>query len=93
MLTGHTGFGQLDDGWLRHLGAEVIGISPAGGYCSVRADGAGIESHFCDIRDADRSLRVRDAQPQIAIHLAAQALVRASYCDPVGTCQQCDGER
>ena len=91
LLTGHTGFkGGWMMIWLRHLGAEVIGISlpPAGeahlfGHALVDA---GIESHFCDIRDADRlSTVVRDAQPEIVIHLAAQALVRASYCDPVGT--------
>lgn len=43
-------------------------------------------SHFADIRDADGvSNIVKKAQPEIILHLAAQALVRPGYKDPLGT--------
>ena len=57
LLTGHTGFkGGWMTIWLRHLGADVLGISlpPADDtnlFDLARVD-AGIESYFCDIRDA-----------------------------------------
>ena len=76
--------------WLRHLGADVLGISlpPADDtnlFDLARVD-TGIESHFCDIRDADQlAAVVRAGQPEIVFHFAAQALVRASYRDPLGT--------
>jgi CDP-glucose 4,6-dehydratase len=43
-------------------------------------------SHIADIRDAD-TLRetLRQADPQVVIHMAAQALVRESYRDPLAT--------
>ena len=44
------------------------------------------DSRFHDIRDAaGLAALVRAAKPQIVLHLAAQALVRASYRDPQGT--------
>ena len=51
---------------------------------------AGVEelttSHLCDIRDASTVADiVRQANPEVVFHLAAQALVRASYRDPLGT--------
>jgi CDP-glucose 4,6-dehydratase len=43
-------------------------------------------SRFHDIRDAAGFAGlVKESQPQIVLHLAAQALVRASYRDPVAT--------
>ena len=91
LLTGHTGFkGGWMTIWLRHLGADVLGVSlpPAGDlnlFDLARVD-AGIESHFCDIRDADQlAALVHAGQPEIVFHFAAQALVRASYSDPLGT--------
>ena len=43
-------------------------------------------SHFCDIRDAQAlAERARESQAEIVFHLAAQALVRASYRDPLAT--------
>ena len=39
-----------------------------------------------DIRDiATMRAALEDAQPDVVIHMAAQALVRESYDDPVGT--------
>jgi CDP-glucose 4,6-dehydratase len=47
---------------------------------------AGGRSIIGDIRDAGRVREVvADAQPQIVIHMAAQALVRESYRDPLAT--------
>ena len=45
-----------------------------------------MDSHIADIRDAAALDKVvQDCQPEIIIHMAAQALVRESYTDPVGT--------
>ncbi|HMP74710.1 MAG TPA: CDP-glucose 4,6-dehydratase [Kiritimatiellia bacterium] len=85
LVTGHTGFkGSWLVLWLRELGASVTGIaldpptSP-----SLFADarcGEGIADHRLDIRDAT-ALRdlLREARPDVVMHLAAQPLVRASY--------------
>lgn len=91
LLTGHTGFkGSWLALWLHRLGGEVTGISlrPATApnlYCLAKIDKL-CESHFCDIRDADRLAGlIKAAQPQIVFHLAAQPLVRASYREPLET--------
>lgn len=45
-----------------------------------------VESHFCDICDADAlAVIIKKACPDIVFHLAAQALVRPSYKDPLST--------
>jgi CDP-glucose 4,6-dehydratase len=95
-LTGHTGFkGAWLWLWLERLGARVTGYALAPHTTSslwallksgrVAAPSAG-HSVIADIRDAAR-LRdsVAAADPQIVFHLAAQALVRESYRDPLGT--------
>jgi CDP-glucose 4,6-dehydratase len=94
LLTGHTGFkGGWLYLWLRNLGAEVTGyaLEPAfePSLWSIVGDAmiaAGGRSIIGDIRDAGRVRElVADAQPQIVIHMAAQALVRESYRDPLAT--------
>lgn len=93
LITGHTGFkGSWAALWLAGMGAEVTGLSlPATGHESLfrLADVAReITSIEADIRNAEELRRhVADCRPQIVLHLAAQALVRASYSDPVGTWQ------
>ena len=90
LLTGHTGFkGSWLALWLQRLGAKVTGVALAPDtepslFALAVADGTA--SHLVDIRDL-AALRVcfEAAQPEIVLHLAAQALVRASYADPVGT--------
>jgi CDP-glucose 4,6-dehydratase len=69
-LTGHTGFkGTWLTEWLTVLGARVTGYSLPD-----------------DVRDlASLGAAMSAAGPEIVIHLAAQALVRASYDDPVQT--------
>jgi CDP-glucose 4,6-dehydratase len=91
LLTGHTGFkGAWLALWLQRLGAEVVGVALPPATVPSLFDGAQIasvfQSHFCDVRDAEAlATLVQRSQPNIVFHLAAQALVRASYRDPVAT--------
>lgn len=91
LLTGHTGFkGSWLALWLHRLGAQITGIAlpPASTpnlYTLARV-GELCDSHFVDIRDAQAVAdQVRRAEPEIVFHLAAQALVRAGYEDPLAT--------
>jgi CDP-glucose 4,6-dehydratase len=90
-LTGHTGF---KGGWLAHwlhsVGAEVFGfaLSPTTTPSLYDVTGLGnlISSTFGDIRDYEAmAAAYKKASPDIAIHMAAQPIVRDSYIDPVGT--------
>lgn len=91
LLTGHTGFkGAWMALWLHRLGAQVTGISlPAAtspNLFSLINIQSITTSHFCDIRDAaPLATLINKAQPEIVFHLAAQALVHASYRDPLTT--------
>jgi CDP-glucose 4,6-dehydratase len=92
LLTGHTGFkGAWMSLWLAELGAEVTGyaLPPAGEPNLWRllaaADTPGSRSVIADIRDAGFGDTVARIDPQIVIHMAAQAFVRESYRDPLGT--------
>ena len=87
-LTGHTGFkGAWLAFWLAEMGAEVTGyaLPPLGEPALF--DLLGLPpGHFADIRDAAAlAAAVEAAQPEVVFHLAAQAIVRASFDDPVGT--------
>jgi len=92
-LTGHTGFtGAWAALWLRELGAEVIGyaLPPDTDPSLFRAIAVEREivSIEGDIRDARKlSEAVAGHRPDFVLHLAAQALVRRSYRDPLGTFQ------
>jgi CDP-glucose 4,6-dehydratase len=74
--------------WLRQMGAEVVGyaLAPHTEPNMHGILGTKSLSHIGDIRD---EAKVRDAliaaDPHIVIHMAAQALVRESYRDPIGT--------
>lgn len=91
LVTGHTGFkGAWLSLWLEELGAEVAGFAlpphtdPS--LYGLASPWRGLRHRAGDIRDARAiGALVADFQPQIVFHLAAQALVRASYRDPVGT--------
>lgn len=91
LVTGHTGFkGSWLALWLTHLGANVAGYS-----IDVPSNPSNFElldlehqiHHYVgDVRDRNRLEQVIDEfQPEIIFHLAAQALVRRSYADPVTT--------
>ncbi|MGR9577010.1 CDP-glucose 4,6-dehydratase [Pandoraea sputorum] len=91
LLTGHTGFkGAWLSLWLRELGADVVGFALAPSttpslfeIANVAQDIRSIEG---DVRDAALVSRVvSECAPEIVIHMAAQALVRHSYVDPVQT--------
>jgi CDP-glucose 4,6-dehydratase len=95
LLTGHTGFkGAWMSLWLQGLGADVTGyaLAPAGEPNLWNLVGAPLSggttprSVIADIRDAERvGAAVARADPQIVFHMAAQALVRESYRDPLST--------
>src|ERR1700694_1177793 len=92
LVTGHTGFkAAWRSLWLEGLGAEVTGfaLAPAGEpnlWSIVAASAHAPRSVIADIRYAERiGDAVARADPQIVIHMAAQALVRESYRDPLGT--------
>jgi CDP-glucose 4,6-dehydratase len=91
LITGNTGFkGSWLSIWLHKLGAKVIGYSlPAPSQPSLH-EITGLRdmttSIHGDIRDLKHLQKVYDKyQPEIIIHMAAQALVRESYLNPVET--------
>lgn len=91
LLTGHTGFkGGWLSLWLQGLGAEVTGYGlapPTQPSLYVLADVAGgMRSVQGDILDLERLRTVMsESQAGIVFHLAAQALVRQSYVNPLET--------
>jgi CDP-glucose 4,6-dehydratase len=88
LVTGHTGFkGAWLTLWLRSLGADVTGYAlPPPSQPNLWSLLAAGRSILGDIRDADRvAATVVDTAPHVVIHMAAQALVRESYRDPLGT--------
>lgn len=91
LVTGHTGFkGAWLSIWLKRLGAIVAGYArPAPtqpnlfGLANVAS---GMESVLGDVRNLGQYREVFESfQPEIVFHLAAQALVRDSYREPVET--------
>lgn len=91
LVTGHTGFkGSWLSAWLVRLGASVAGYAQGVPTTPSHFEAAGLREHVRhydgDIRDRARVAQVLDDfQPEIVFHLAAQALVRQSYADPVTT--------
>lgn len=88
LVTGHTGF---KGAWLvlllKKLGHRVSGIAlePDEGSLFVSAHLTDLLDHDLriDIRDsAQLASAIREAEPDVVIHLAAQALVRESYNSP-----------
>lgn len=90
-ITGHSGFkGSWLCMWLYELGAVVKGYSldpPTSPSLFEEAKVVSlVESEFGDIRDLEKLIKsIRDFQPEIVIHMAAQPLVRYSYDFPVET--------
>lgn len=90
-LTGHTGFkGSWLSLWLQCLGAEVTGyaLEPPTNpslFNLARVD-KGMRSIIGDVRNGDALTNaMREAKPEVVIHMAAQSLVRYSYQNPVET--------
>src|SRR3984957_7849890 len=74
--------------WLQHLGAKVTGyaLAPHTEPSMFALVSGRSSSHIADIRDEDRvRSALIGADPHIVIPMAAQALVRESYRDPLAT--------
>lgn len=92
LVTGHTGF---KGAWLclmlHQLGAQVHGYA----LPQENADAIFNAAHVSDVLKTQTiadicerkqlSKAIRDAQPDVLIHMAAQSLVHESYSDPMGT--------
>ncbi|MCC7411659.1 MAG: CDP-glucose 4,6-dehydratase [Gammaproteobacteria bacterium] len=91
LVSGHTGFkGAWLSLWLQRLGARVYGyaLAPATEPSLFELAGvaSGMQSHIADVRDLPRlAQELRAIEPDVVLHLAAQALVLESYRDPVAT--------
>lgn len=97
LLTGHTGFkGSWLALWLLEMGAEVTGLalepevmrSPRKPLFTQLElpQRLGSRHRIGDIRNPEIVREaVVSAQPEVVFHLAAQALVRQSFIDPLGT--------
>ena len=91
LITGHTGFkGTWLTAWLNKLGAKVTGISLGVATSPSHFDSFKnldyVENLVLDIRDRKALKKVvNEIQPDFIFHLAAQALVRDSYVNPVDT--------
>ena len=89
LVTGHTGFkGSWMALWLKMLGARVYGYSlkPPTQPNHFEILNPQIISREGDIRDLNAlSAFMNEVNPDIVFHLAAQALVRTSYKDPIET--------
>jgi CDP-glucose 4,6-dehydratase len=91
LITGHTGF---KGSWLTQMlilwGAEVTGVAlkphtdPS--LFTVLEQEKHIHNYFVDIRDLEGLQGVFNAEkPEIVVHLAAQAIVKISYDEPLRT--------
>lgn len=90
-LTGHTGFkGSWLSIWLNYMGAEVCGISlepptNPNNFTESRISNF-MQSVIGDTRNSNLIYdTMKNFQPDIVIHLAAQPLVRLSYIEPMET--------
>jgi len=90
LVTGHTGFkGSWLCLWLQAMGAEVTGFALAPDAKSLfnQADVArNMRSITGNVRDLSAlQSTLQEVRPEVIFHMAAQALVRSSYVDPVET--------
>lgn len=91
LLTGHTGF---KGSWLSRMlilaGADVTGYSLEAptepNLFSLLDLDKNMNSITGDVRDGEKLIKVmKEVQPELVLHLAAQPIVRESYKNPVGT--------
>ena len=91
LITGHTGF---KGSWLAAIlaaqGHELVGISlppvTKSLYEEAKLNQMFSEEHFLDIRNGEAlTSAIRKSNADVAIHLAAQPLVRESYIYPIET--------
>lgn len=91
IITGNTGFkGSWLSQILLNFGADVVGISlpPETNpslFKTLSLD-TRMKTYFCDVRNFQELDEIfQNEKPEIVFHLAAQALVRDSYDDPLKT--------
>ena len=90
-VTGHTGFkGSWICIWLQSMGAKITGFAlpppTQPSLFEMARVAEGMRSVTGDVRDfTSLNEALHEADPEIVIHLAAQALVRYSYQNPVDT--------
>lgn len=89
LISGHTGFkGSWLALWLQQLGANITGYSlpPPTEPNHFNLLNLDINSVIGDVRDVDKLKHLfKEQKPEIVFHLAAQAIVRQSYFEPVET--------
>jgi CDP-glucose 4,6-dehydratase len=90
-LTGHTGFkGSWLSVWLKDFGVDLTGFAlpppTKPSLFEVANVAPGMTSIIGDIRDpVELENALRNARPEIVIHMAAQPIVRLSYDQPIET--------
>ena len=91
IITGHTGFkGTWLTAWLTILGAKVVGISnkiptKPSHYKTIKIKNK-IKDLKADIKDLKKIKKIfKSEKPDFVFHLAAQALVKNSYQNPIET--------
>lgn len=91
LLTGHTGFkGAWTALWLKRLGARTTGFAlpptTEPSLYALAGVAQDLDSRVGDLRAPEAiSAAVAAADPEIALHYAAQPLVRRAIADPVET--------
>ena len=91
LLTGHTGFkGSWLSLWLQKLNTNVIGFSKSiptnpnlFELAAVKDEMTSIIGNVCDYDKLEET--IREYKPEIVIHMAAQAILRESYDNPIET--------
>lgn len=91
LVTGHTGFkGSWLVRFLKRLGADVVGFAlpphtqpSLYGLAHMERDATSVVGDVTDLRALEGVVAAH--RPEIIFHLAAQALVRSSYREPVST--------
>ena len=89
LITGHTGFkGSWLTIWLKHLGADVYGVSDdiptTPSHFKESNLSKEINEKYFDIRDLKKLKDfITEVEPDFIFHLAAQALVKESYLNPI----------
>ena len=91
LVTGHTGFkGSWLTAWLTLLGAKVIGLSVSVPTTPSHFEAIKLRSKINHKKVDIRNLKIlkktfKKFQPDFVFHLAAQAIVKKSYSDPIDT--------
>ena len=92
LITGHTGFkGSWLSVWLNNLGADVHGLALDPNCTPSNYEACNLKMHLKEDLRVDVTCKqdvasvIGKIQPDFIFHLAAQALVKDSYKDPVKT--------